>query len=159
MNESNMNLLRGKLPKTLALLAVILLPLQQSLAATCCCRQSRGTIRGQTNGSVSNCCSQGQAGCCAGESDAGSSCCRDGESSTGMTPCRCLAGCCGLDDPRSLDTAPAELPSADELANAVNRTAVVVAIHAMATQTLPDSSLSDSMGGPRLSVLLCRYRL
>lgn len=147
--------------KTLALLAVAMLPIAQTLAASCCCRSARLVGEHGRGGSHTSCCLQALASCCSSASASHGSCC-DGESNPDSKPCRCPAGLCGIDVPVGLESATDATSADDDLR--VNALATVPAIAcAVNCQTACESLLVStphaSISSPERCSLLCRYRL
>lgn len=141
-----MNQMMLHIAKTLSLLAVVMLPVQQTLAANCCCRGGHGNH--VVAGSPSNCCSQGHATCC------------DEQSHTGSKPCQCPV--CGLDAPMVADSA-SEATFSDEYLEIVTigeipatRTDVERRLH---RESLQLSASHASTSGSQRCVLLCRFLL
>ena len=84
----------GDISKTVALLAVLLLPVQQLFAATCCCRQ--GNVAKHKADVAKSCCSVPHADCCDTDSAPSRACCQDDTSDGNSKTCRCIV--CGLSD-------------------------------------------------------------
>jgi len=154
-----MNRLLLHISKTLSLLAVIMLPVQQALATNCCCRS--GHVNHTVAGSPSSCCSQSHATYCSTTDKSLGSCC-DGQSHTGSKPCRCPVGLCGLDPPMAVDSA-SETTSSDEdlvIATIGEVSATVTDVERRPhRESLRLSASHASTSGSQLCVLLCRYRL
>jgi len=145
-----MNRLITHTAKTLAMLAVLLLPVQQSMAAaTCCCH---GGLE-QTG-----CCSQGKANCCGGADRPGQSCCNRSSLDSESGSCQCLGGRCGRAAPDVF------APSADSSSEVDLSAATVQGISSFAFENATRDSLADAVSaGPASGfercVRLCRFRL
>lgn len=149
--------------KNLAVLAVIMLPVQQVMAASCCCRFDRAAGKHVTAGSLMNCCSQVQASCCGTESISPGSFCA-GQSRSDSGPCRCLAGLCGIDAPTATDSTTGVSVSNNDNDQwvAIMATGQAIALN-VDSRTSSDlcrlSTFGTSTSGSERCVLLCRYRL
>ncbi len=155
--------------KTLALLAVLLLPVQSSMAATCCCHRGinqsslESTMASQAMDLLASCCSQPGASCCSQQS-LGSCCCHtrgsdgargsDGDSQ----PCRCPSGC-------RCTTSPDAIAFSAEFSSEWDFSASLApSISANACQdgqrcSRAHTEVSSTASGATLCVLLCRYQL
>lgn len=147
--------------KTFALLAVVMLPVEQTLAASCCCRGSQIAGKHPTAGLLRSCCSQAGASCCSTASTSHNSCC-DSDSNSDSKPCQCPVGFCGFDPPTGFDPGTNTTSSSDELR--VDTLAAVPAITCDLNfrtpfQSLRLSAFHTSTSGSQRCVLLCRYRL
>ena len=155
-DDSTMNRQFGNISKALALLAVLLLPLQQLFAATCCCRQ--GNVATRTAQEAEGCCSSKQASCCDRTSTCSRTCCQSERPDGNSKNCRCLV--CGL----SVDT----VSEVESLANEVSSSEGDVAA-AVSTSCAPircdrgSKPFEFTEQPPSLSAadrcaVLCRYR-
>ena len=137
--------------KTSALLAVILLPIEQSLAATCCCCTSHASVKQLASSSHRSCCSK------TADSGAERSCCRQGSSESGSKPCHCPTGCCGKYVPQAVDPTTTIVSTTDDASVPVVVSTVVDAQDAAADLLSITASPSPISGSQRCT-LLCRYR-
>ena len=147
-----MNRLMTHMSKPLALLAIMLLPVQQSLAASCCCHG------GVNHTSSTDCCSRREASCCDGTSSLGRSCCQASSPDSKSEPCQCPGGCCDSATPDAFAL------SADSALKINLSAATVQGISTIACEITTRNSLAGSVAagsasGLKLCVLLCRYRL
>lgn len=152
---------RLNITKTLALLAVAMLPVAQTLAASCCCRSGRAVGESVSTGSQRSCCLQASQSCCIATSTLHGSCC-GGESNSGSEPCRCPVGLCGIDPPMGLE--PVTSTSSSEVDLRVNALATVpAAVCALNCQVAREPQLASTphepTSGAARCVLLCRYLL
>ncbi len=147
-----MSQLLFNISKALALLAVVLLPAEQTLAATCCCRGSRVAGEHGSEGSLSSCCSNA--------STSHSSCCD--ESHSRSKPCRCPAGMCGMQPPTAFSPVTESSSGDDDLRIATLAAIPVIALDVDSLtlrESLRISATHLSTSGSERCVLLCRYRL
>ena len=151
------NTLLRRIMRTLALLAVILLPAEQSLAATCCCCTGHASVKQIPTSSHQNCYSKNAGGCCSRRSDAESSCCRQGLRDSESKPCRCPAGCCGKYVPQAADPTATVVSTADDMSVPVVLSTVLDAQDAVVDLQSIIASPSPISGSQRCT-LLCRYR-
>lgn len=148
---NDMNRFTLYIAKTLALLAITLLQVNQVFATDCCCRHQRGGEGAVI--SQHDCCGKVVSASCGATSTVESCCNRPG---SGPKPCQCPSGC-GADD-----TVPAV--EADEC-SAPERdvSALAVLIQQLNAVVLPRTSLVSrflfATSGLRRCVLLCRFRL
>ena len=144
--------------KTLALLAVVMLPVQQMLAANCCCRGGQNAVKQVEAGGQPSCCSQVQASCCSTASNSSNACCGQGQPDSGTKPCRCPAGSCGKNAPKAVDPAVDISSQSDELSLAP----VIETSFAQVGDPQTDSAgcvpSEMATSGSQRCVLLCRYR-
>jgi len=150
----------GHLSNSFLLLAATLLPIQQSLAATCCCQQGREAARAQVSTVPLAASLQSQDEHCNRVFQAdGSCCCAGGESGSGSNPCHCPVGCCGKLGPASAAADTAGPSLTDDLAGGA--VACVGTEHTAfaTTQPLAISGGPSSPGGAGLCAQLCRYLL
>lgn len=155
-----MKRLLAHISKSLVLLTVILLPVEQAWSATCCCRGDFGRAVQSAAGSQKSCCSRSQSTCCGTANSQQGSCCHHGQPESGSKPCHCSGGCYGGHD--ALDVgAPATFrtPSDDELAATAIQTIALDAAIEMAPDSLRSTFSHRSTGGLQRCVRLCRYRL
>ncbi len=145
------------IPKALALLAVTMLPVEQSLAASCCCRIGHHGRQPVREGAA-------QTGSENGQHDGGSTaekrccrCCEHGHSNS--RPCNCPAGCFSHGAPKAVSSVKDRAFLAVDLS--------ITAVNLIATEdvgTKPSCRLQDpasdtAASGAERCVLLCRYRL
>ena len=154
-----MNRQLSHISKTLALLAVTLLPVEQTLAATCCCRNSHGDVKHIAAGWPKSCCSPGQAAYCRIANASQRSCCEHGQSHSDSKPCRCPAGCLGKDAPDAVVLATDSAASGDELSVAVMPTTALGLADGTRSDSLRSTTSRYSTSASQRCVLLCRYRL
>ena len=141
--------------KTLALLAVLLLPVEQALAASCCCRGKQSVVAS----SQGSCCSQGLATCCSTVSTSQRSCCEQGDTRSEPTPCQCPTGCFGQDSPDAVVPARNNASSDHELTLVAVLATSIDVVHGASSDLLRSTVFRTSMSGVQRCVLLCRYRL
>ena len=152
-----MNKLLPHFSKTLAMLAVIMLPVEQALAENCCCRGGKSNEKQVSTTSQATCCSSGESTCCSTAPSSDGSCCEEGQTQTGSKPCQCPAGCFGKDAPKAIDASGITF-SDIELSQAI----VPMALHEVVCEAPFHSvqlSTSEATSGSQRCVLLCRYRL
>lgn len=152
-----MNRLLLDISKILALLAVTLLPVRQTLAATCCCRGVRIDGKHVAAGEQRSCCLQSLASCCSTARTQDGTCCEHGRPAS--KPCRCPAGCCGKDAPKATEPATDTASSGEHLALATVPTTVLDAVGETPSDSLGNTTSRTSTSGSERCVLLCRYRL
>lgn len=153
VNGLIMNRLVTHTTKTLALLAILLLPVQGAMAATCSCGGGMGQ---PFVGSVANCCSQPGAGCCS--YDLGQSCCQTSSSGSKSQSEQCPDRYC--------ETATTEA-IALSVDSSIEIDLSAVTVHSLSTiadengqRNSLASTVADSVtSGSELCVQLCRYRL
>ena len=154
-----MNRLLPHIAKTLALLAVVMLPVEQMLAANCCCRGGQSAVKHVEAGRQASCCSQVQASCCSTASKSSNACCGQGQPDSGTKPCQCPTGACGKDSPKAVE------PAVDN--SSVSSDLFVAALIETTSDEVIDRQ-TDSAGrtsseiwtsSSQRCVLLCRYRL
>ncbi len=154
VNGLDMNPFVTHTTKTLALLAILLLPVQRSMAATCDCHSGVGKA---SSGAMTSCCSQPGASCC---------------SPYDLEPSCCQASC--LDSKSRSEQCPGEYcevavletvaPLADSSSGIDLSAAAAQSISTIADvdgpQNLQTSAVAiNTMSGSALCVRLCRYRL
>jgi len=131
--------------KSLAVLAVVLLPVEQALAASCCCRGGSGRVAHVADGFQKSCCTQSQAACCG--------------TASGSQPCHCSIECYGQDAPNTIDPAMFRTSSDDEAVVGVLLTIALDAAGIAAPGLLRSTASPSPIRGAQRCVLLCRYRL
>lgn len=154
-----MNRLLPHIAKSLALLAVVMLPVEQMLAANCCCRGGQSAVTHVEAGGQSSCCSQVQASCCSTASRSSNDCCGQSQSDSGTKPCRCPAGTCGKDTPNAVEPAVDISSVNDEFSVAAVLEASSADVVDLQTDSAGRTSSEISTSGSQRCVLLCRYRL
>lgn len=152
-----MNILHRRISKTIALLIVLLLPVQPRLSATCCCRRAQ-VDASHIGVATSSCCTKSQPGCCSAAASK-RSCCRNDRSDAGKQPCQCPFGCGGCGKLIARDVVAVTVAEVVVPLD-VTTTAVVVSLPVVAV----DNSRTDRWGansraGAHLCVLLCRFTL
>lgn len=100
-----MNPLLLNLLKTFSLLAVFMLPVEQALAAICCCQGGQRVGMQHGSSSLNSCCAKGRANCCSMGSPVEFAFCADADQDSGSKPCQCPAGCSGKTIPLGVDPA------------------------------------------------------
>ena len=143
--------------KTLALLAVALLPLQQVFASTCCCRPD--SIAQRTGNETTTCCSNRQVHCCSDNSSGSRTCCQDNRTDHNNESCRCLV--CGLsqDSISNVDTGTSEKScSVEGMSTAISSSCVSTSC-GIGRTPLVSTQRSPSLGAADRCTVLCRYRL
>lgn len=154
-----MNRLLPHISKTLALLAVIMLPVEQMLAANCCCRGGQSAVKRVEAGGQPSCCSQVQASCCSNASRSSNACCGQGKPDSGTKPCRCPAGSCSQDTPKAVEPAVDISSANDELSVAAVFVTSSAEVGDPQTNSAGSVPAEISTSGSQRCVLLCRYRL
>ncbi|TWU39451.1 hypothetical protein Poly41_22750 [Novipirellula artificiosorum] len=152
------------LSKPLALLAMLLLVAQPSLAAPCCCRSGHdvGSQTSQTRaGQFCCCCSQAEASCCAGDNNSVGSCCLKTfpNSKSTSKPCKCPCGCSQQKVPPALEPVVGSLPSDDGGVIAVVEVPFLFAIKPACPIILKSDVGLDVISSAQRCVRLCRFRL
>lgn len=153
-----MNRLHPQIAITLALLAVVALPVEQMLSANCCCRSGQQALEHSERLSARGCCAAEHRACCSRASELSSA--RDvserqaGDSQPCSCPCRC-----GELMAAAVDSVLSVSVKSDE-STASGGFFLLVAAPADAE---PDSAgrparYAPSSGAHRC-ILLCRYRL
>ena len=142
--------------KPLALLAVILLPVEQTLAASCCCRRGQRVDKQVAAGGLKSCCAQRKASCC---DISHVSCCETAQTHSDSKPCQCPAGCFGKDVPKAVDPAAYKTSADAELTVAVVCTVTIDAVRDAGSPLAATTASQPSTNGLQRCVLLCRYRL
>jgi hypothetical protein len=145
-----MNQIVTHITKTLALLAVLLLPVQRSMAATCCCQRgiNQSSLESSTD-SPASCCSQQSSSPC---------CCQTSGADSDSQPCRCPSGC-------RCTTLPDAIVFSAESSSEWNFSAdIAPSISANVCQNEQRCSraradVSSNASGSTLCVQLCRYQL
>lgn len=153
-----MNRLLPHIAKTLALLAVVTLPVEQMLAANCCCRGGQSAVKHVEARGQASCCSQVQASCCSTASRSSNACCGQGQPDSGSKPCRCPAGACGKDSPKAVEPAVDISSVNDEFSVAAALEASSAKVSDLQTDSAGRTSSEISTSGSQRCVLLCRYR-
>lgn len=140
-----------------ALLAVILLPVERSLAATCCCCTSHASVTQIAAPSPQRCCSKIAGSCCSRKSCVERTCCRQGSGESGSKPCHCPSGCCGKYIPQAADPTATVVSTIDDTSGPV---VVSTALDVQdATVDLHSCTASSSpVSGSQRCTILCRYR-
>jgi hypothetical protein len=145
--------------KTLALLAVVMLPVQQMLAANCCCRSGQHAVKQVEAGGQPSCCSQVQASCCGTTSNSSNVCCDQGQPDSSTKPCRCPAGSCGKDAPKAVEPVVDISSANDELSVATVLETPFAQVGNPQTDSAEWVPSEMATSGSQRCVLLCRYRL
>ncbi len=148
--------------KALALLAITLLPVQQSLAATGCCLGGQGRVIQAASGSGAGCCSQTQTSCCTGASGREPTCCEKNSSGSQSKPCKDRGGC-----EKNSAPAAAEPPNTESSLQVVPtfeafRGAATIAIEISANDSLANALVavaSFAGSGSDRCIQLCCFRL
>jgi len=144
--------------KTLALLAVLLLPVQGSMAANCCCH--RGIIQSSPERSAdlfASRCSKLGASCC-GQQSSDPCCCHSSGADSDSQPCRCPSGC-------RCTTSPDAIAYSANSSSELDLTAgIAPCASARAFQNGPQCLLTSAdvcstASGSALCVRLCRFQL
>ena len=155
-----MNSLRGPISHALALLAMALVPLQQALAASCCCHAGGNGSRPTVTRGQESYCMPAPGGWCADATK--ESVCASGRLSLprGRTICDGLSGCHNRGDTKvpELPTA-AETRSTDESSQAAIVTTVPDLVERVLVTRLLRTPRANARSGPRLCVSLCRLTL
>ena len=145
-----MNRATAIIAKTLALLAITLLQVDQIVATHCCCRD-RGEQRGAVSGH--NCC--GGAGPICGPTK--QSCCHGRVGNA--KPCQCPAGCCSTTNATlAVDSEGCPL-NEDDLSAPVAWVSYVSVDVSSLTPFLPTSSSASATSGLSRCIMLCCFRL
>jgi len=145
--------------KTLALLVILLLPVQQSLASNYCFHSGvdQSTPGRSSVGSMRNCCSQSGASR-RSTCDLGQSCCKASSSDSNSRPCQCPCGCCST-------AAPDAIASPANSSIGIDLSATAVPSFSTTTcESGPQNSQGSTIAistasGSVLCDWLCRYRL
>ena len=152
-----MNRLRQKLVKVLALLAVVMLPVEQTLASACCCRLGHTQRQRLWDGIQQSRCAEAVASCCGSARSTAPPCCNSVHAD-GPKPCPCPAGCFSQGVPNAVSPPDnATIPAVDLFADRVG-SAPTVSCAACAALTQCPQLLNPTSASQRC-VLLCRYRL
>lgn len=138
--------------KTLALLAVLLLPAQRSMASTCCCHRGNGQSLSEfSTDSQTSCCDQHSSSPCS---------CQTSDSGSDSQPCRCPSGCrcTASSDVIALSAnLSSEWDVFADLAPHASASAFQNELCGLLTRT--DAFCSAAASGSTLCVQLCRYQL
>lgn len=140
-----------------ALLAVILLPVEHSLAATCCCCTSHVGVTQIAASSPQSCCSKIAGSCCGRRSGVERSCCRQGSGESGAKPCRCPAGCCGSYGPQTADPTATGVVTTDDTSIPMVLSTVLDA-HDPVVDPQSIAVSPSPISGSQRCTMLCRYR-
>lgn len=156
-NGSIMNRLVASIIKTLTLVAILLLPVQQTLAATCCCHRGRYDEK-QTVKLPARCCSS----CCGGADSHESSFGNARSSSEPSKPCRCPGGCRSHSGPTATTSTTTSPSLEDE--SGLERVArkSTLSIGSTAHHSVENAFvavLAFPKRGSERCAQLCRYRL
>jgi len=156
-----MNRLITHISKTLALLAILLLPVQQSLAAGCCGNgvQESRTNQTSADSSKSNCSQHDEASCCRKESGLGRSCCEWDSPNSKSELGQCLDMC--------HDNVPSGEAGSAMVGSTLENDPPVAAVQSISTifcdsatqDSLANTIATNSASGFQRCVQLCRYRL
>ncbi|QEG35799.1 hypothetical protein Pr1d_31050 [Bythopirellula goksoeyrii] len=153
INNATMNQLTLNISKSLTLLAVLLLPVEQTLAATCCCHGSSVAGRHVSVGSQISCYSQVQGACCSTDCQ---SCCAG---HSGSKPCRCPAGLCGLKIPTAVAPTTDTTSVTDAWTFAEVSPISFNSVGHSSRKWYPHSAIDILTSGSQRCVLLCRYQI
>jgi len=146
-----MNRATAIIAKTLALLAITLLQVDQIFATHCCCRD-RGEQRTAVSGH--NCCGGAGPIFCGPTKQ---SCCHGREGNA--KPCQCPAGCCSTTNATlAVDSEGCTL-NEDELSAPVAWVSYVSVDVSSLTRFLPTSSSASAASGLSRCIMLCCFRL
>ena len=164
-SASVMARLAHRITKTISLLAVLILPVQQVVAVNCCCRSGGATARKAGANSQSGCCSEQQSSCCTPVDTPVSSCCGTAPPNSAPDTNRvpgdhCPGDCCDGTTPDLLDATSASLLSNVDATWAPATESSVVSFEN--PNSTPLQSTAAAFIGPSASqrcTLLCRYRL
>ncbi|NOY40340.1 MAG: hypothetical protein GXP26_00700 [Planctomycetes bacterium] len=146
--------------KTLALLAILLLPVQRSMAATCGCHSgvSQPSSGAMASGAMASCCSRDAVSCCCSSHDLGQSCCQASSSGSKSQSEQCPDRYCETATTEAIALSVDSSLEIDLSAITVHR------ISTIADESGPQNSLASTVAagttnGSELCVQLCRYRL
>jgi hypothetical protein len=145
--------------KALALLAIMLLPVQQSLAATCCCHGGRGVASQTIVGPQRNCCSQREASYRGRASSLGWSCCEANSPGSKSKPCQCPGECCQKVTPNAVDPVAVRPSLEEDLPVATVLGISTIACENTTRNSQVISVANSSTSGSERCIQLCRYRL
>ncbi len=154
-----MNLFTSHTSNTLALLAILLLPVQQSVVASCCCRVTETRANLAAAGLWQDSHSQREWSPCSSGNSQTPSCCNSNSSDSNSRPCQCPCGCCKMPAPDAVDPALTGPSMENDL--------LVVELHSDSTTNCvnaPQHSLEKlvanfTTGGSERCVQLCRFQL
>lgn len=154
-----MNWFVSHFSKTLVLIAIAWLPIQQCLTKACCCQAGQQRVKQATSGSWADRCAQGKTNCCKGTNHAKGSCCADGSSHLQATSCQCPGGCDKTASPIAVDPATTGWSWDDEAPQSVPESILATA----GATTMPNGASSAAAipppSGTQRCVQLCRFLL
>ena len=147
--------------KALTLLAVMLLPVQHSLAATCCCRGGHQDVNMTATDSVADCCSRIGLNCCSGTSGHAVTCCDESSSGAKSKPCKCPGGCVSDTVPSAISYSSTGSSLEDDTSGGIpERTSTLIAEGPGQTPLVYQlgALASCPSNGPARCARLCRFR-
>ncbi len=148
--NQKMNQTVTHITKILALLAVLLLPVQSSMAATCCCQRAVGqSWPERSTDSPASCCSQQSSSPC---------CCRSSGSDSDSQSCCCPSGCRCTTSPDAV-AFTADSSSELDLSACVAPCASASVCQNKQQCLLTSGDVYSQVSGSELCVQLCRYQL
>lgn len=159
VGELTMNVLHGPFMKTIVLLAAILLPVQQSLPATCCC--DGGRHEGKQNAVAQKGHSpKRQHSCCQQAKNPKQSCCQNSHRGSGPKPCRCPHGCAAKLKPQAVEhSSRTRIASPNELFGIVALPVIFGPRRLNPILIVAWRTCHIFLRGAQLCVLYCRFTL
>ncbi len=150
---------RGHISTVLLLLAAIVVPFQQTLAATCCCRLKLDVSKILSDSRDACCCSRKQTASDHSKEIA-RTCCPSNrtEKTSSPDPCRCPAGSCGEQNPDATEPVTPVDCIVDVDLQPLDTTIVAFAVHDTST-TFSNRIVVNSPSGADICILLCRFSL
>ncbi len=154
-----MNRFAAHISKTLAVLVILLLPIQQSLAVTCCCRAVQNDAVRLAASPRADRGSDDSSSCCSSTCDSEHSCCGQEATDAVSNRCQCPEGSCDQTVPNAFDPAAINSSVDVDLFAAATLT-IVTTTRNKTAQASPANTVSRfSCSVSDRCVLLCRYQL
>lgn len=150
----------GHISKTLLFLAAILVPFQQSIAASCCCQMKLG-VQQAVSSSGGTCCCSGKRTASGSSAKVARQCCQSSRTveTSSSAPCHCPGGSCGKRNPEATEpAAPVDFTVHKDLQPLDAVPGEVLLIHNAST-AFSNRTVVNSQSGADLCILLCRYAL
>jgi len=155
-----MDTMRVPMSKSVLLLAAAILPVQQSISATECCREAHDGGLRYAAASEGNCCSQKLDNCCNRGDGPWRVCCQHGQTCSDSSKPYPCSGMCGRSGaPMAVDLTVGIVPPDDELAVTVILTIAADTSVDTASNSLRSTTSTHTTSGSHRCVLLCRHRL
>lgn len=155
-----MNRLVSDMSRILALLASLLLPIQPSLAASCCGHDGQGHANHTSADSSKKSCSQhDKARCCSELNDLEQSCCEGDSSNSKSELSRCSDRCYENAPPIAADLAMVGPCLEDDLSVVTINNISTLVRESTAQGSIANSVAIHSESGSERCVRFCRYRL